>query len=55
MVGHRSTVWEASMLLLVLLLMLPYNNLITANTTATTSLHCVACLLKAWPVKGVLP
>ena len=61
MVGHRTTVWQAAMLMLlllllmVLLLMLAYNNLLTADTTTPTSLHCMACLLEAWPVQGVLP
>ena len=65
MVGHWPAVRQAAMLMLlllllllllmVLLLMLPDNNLVTADTTTPTSLHCMACLLEAWPVQGVLP
>ena len=66
MVGHWPTVRQAAMLMLllllllllllmVLLLMLPDNNLVTADTTTPTSLHCMASLFEAWPVKGVLP
>ena len=44
------------LLLMVLLLMLPKNNLLcTADATTPTPLHCMACLLEAWPVQGVLP
>ena len=64
MVGHRTAVWQAAMLMLLLLLllmvlllmlMLAYNNFLTADPTTPTSLHCMACLLEAWPVQGVLP
>ena len=41
--------------LMVLLLMLPYNNLLTADTTTPITLHCMACLLEAWPVQRVFP
>merc|ERR550532_2517596 len=40
---------------MVLLLMLPYNNLLTADTTTPITLHCMACLLEAWPVQRVFP